>query len=140
MKEAGAGVGEERERHRQIIHEMRDEYWPLFLSSPEGVIIFLDEEHKVASERAASLFGYRQIDFDELLPFFNRIIAPESLLSFESDYYEKIIGDRIPTRLEVAALRRKGVGVEKFRARFVMVPISHWEEDLIFTLSFVREI
>lgn len=137
VEEPAAGVGEERKRHRRIIHELETEFWPILQGSSEGVMIFLDEEHKVASDRAAELFGFKKLDFEEMLPFFNRIIAAESQSEFESEYYEKIVAERVPTRLEFTAVRKNG---EKFPARIVMVPISHSEADLVFTLSFLKEL
>jgi hypothetical protein len=42
---------------KKILKELSEQFKPLFDNSPEGIYLYIDEVHKICSERFAKMFG-----------------------------------------------------------------------------------
>lgn len=45
--------------HEHLIKELTDQLEPLFSNSPQGVYLYLDDEHKSCNKKFADMLGYK---------------------------------------------------------------------------------
>ena len=46
------------EHHEHLVKEMAEQFEPVFSKSPQGVYIYLDDEHKICNKKFAEMLGY----------------------------------------------------------------------------------
>ena len=121
--------------HVQILKELSEQFQPLFQKSPDGIYIYIDEVHKICSERFAKLFGLTVAEWEAMEGFVNKHAAPEDQELVASSYKEHIHQKLTPIRFRIRALRKDG---SSFPAEIDMIPFP-WRGEML-ALHFVRQV
>lgn len=121
----------EKPLHKEVLKSLTEHLQPLLDSSIEGVFIYLDGEHKVCNEKLAKMFGYTQLQWEEVYPF-EKLLSKESRVEVMATYYERIVADKAPGEVIFTGVRKDG---STFKAHMLMVPFTY--EGLLFALCFV---
>ena len=121
--------------HIKILKEISEQFQPLFQNSPDGIYIYIDEVHKICSERFAKMFGLSVAEWEAMEGFVNKHAAKEDQDMFINTYHEHIHQKLTPARFRLKALRKDG---SSFQAEIDMVPFP-WGGEML-ALHFVREV
>lgn len=121
--------------HVKILKEIAEQFQPLFQKSPDGIYIYIDEVHKICSERFAKMFGLTVAEWEAMEGFVNKHIAEADQALVVSSYQEHIHQRLTPIRFSVKALRKDG---SSFKAEVDMSPFP-WRGEML-ALHFVREV
>lgn len=125
----------EEHEHVKILKEISEQFQPLFQDSPDGIYIYIDEVHKICSDRFAKMFGLTVAEWQAMEGFVNRHVAEEDQELIISTYQEHIHRKLTPVRFSVKALRKGG---SSFQAEIDMIPFP-WKGEML-ALHFVREV
>lgn len=52
----------ENKHHIHLIKELAEQFEPVFSNSPQGVYIYLDDEHKICNKKFADMVGYKSVE------------------------------------------------------------------------------
>jgi PAS domain S-box-containing protein len=121
--------------HVTILKELGAQFKLLFNESPDGIYLYIDEVHKICSERFANMFGFTVEEWERMEGFVNKHVAKEDQDMVIDSYHKHIHQKLTPARFQINAIRKDG---SKFRCEVDMVPFS-WRGEMI-ALHFVREI
>jgi PAS domain-containing protein len=121
--------------HEQLIDELYEEFKPLFDSSPDGVYLWLDEEHKICNERLAALFGRTVEEWRAAESFLDSFVAPPDRSLYSWNYHNRVAPLAFPTTFRFRALHKDG---STFPAETDMIPISYKGHAVAY--HFVRRI
>jgi PAS domain S-box-containing protein len=121
--------------HEQIMKELQEEFMPVFLHSPDGVYLYLDDNHKICNKRMAQMYGMTVEEWSKVPNFLDGFVAPEDRELFASNYQDHITTLTRPVMFRFHGVRKNG---EKFAAETEMIPIS-WDGYAV-AYHFVREI
>jgi PAS domain-containing protein len=105
-----------------LIRELAEQFGPLLQESPDGVYLWLDEEHKVCNERLADLFGFTVDEWSEAQPFLDNFVAEEDRALYSWNYHNRVARLAFPVTFRFRGLRRDG---STFAAETDMIPISY---------------
>jgi PAS domain S-box-containing protein len=108
--------------HETALAELAEHLGPVLENSPDGVYLWLDEQHKVCSERLASMFGYGVEEWQAVDDFANTFIADESRGMYVWHYSHHVGGLQYPVSFRFRGKRKDG---STFDAETDMIPISH---------------
>jgi hypothetical protein len=125
----------EEHEHVKILKEISEEFQPLFQKSPDGIYIYIDEVHKICSDRFAKMFGLSVAEWQALEGFVNKHVAQEDQALVISSYQKHIHENLTPARFHIKALRKDR---SSFRAEVDMIPFP-WHGEML-ALHFVREV
>jgi PAS domain S-box-containing protein len=121
--------------HEQVLNEALEQFKPVFLHSPDGVYLYLDDNHKVCNKPMAEMFGLTVEEWNKIPNFLEGFVAPQDREAFALNY-QKHVGELTrPIMFRFKAVRKNG---ETFMAETEMIPIS-WNGYPI-AYHFVREI
>ena len=123
------------EEHQQILHEMEEQFGPLFDSSPVGVYLYLTDAHKICNERMAQMHGLTVEEWNNTPTFLNDFIAEEDRQMYAKNYQHHVAELRQPVTFRFRGLRKDG---STFTAETDMIPLS-WRGHAV-AYHFVREI
>ena len=128
-------VGHERQdrEHKEVLHELLEQFAPVFFHSPDGVYLYLDDNHKVCNKRMAEMFGMTIDEWNKAPNFLERFVAPGDRELFAANYQKHVAGLTRPVTFRFKAKRRNG---DVFTAE-TEIPIS-WKGYSI-AYHFVRE-
>lgn len=118
-----------------IIRELAEQFRPVFEGSPDGVYLWLDEEHKTCNERLAGLFGFTVEEWREARPFLESFVAGEDRALYSWNYHNRVARLAFPVTFRFRGLRKDGT---TFAAETDMIPISHRGHAVAY--HFVRRI
>jgi len=121
--------------HELIISELREQFKPIFLHSPDGVYLYLDDNHKICNERMAAMFGLTMEEWSKVPNFLGGFVTPEDQELVASNFQKNVMGLTRPVSFRFKAIRKNG---EQFTAETEMIPIT-WKGYPI-AYHFVREI
>ena len=121
--------------HEEMMKELAEEFRPVMESSPDGVYLWLDETHKVCSERLAQLFGYTVQEWMATSPFLDSFVAEEDTGLFSFYFQNRVATLAYPVTFRFRGRRKDGT---TFSAETDMIPIS-WKGHPV-AYHFVREI
>ena len=121
--------------HEQVLSELLKQFMPVFLNSPDGVYLYLDDNHKVCNKRMADMFGMTVEEWSKAPNFLEEFVAPQDREMIASNYQRHVGALTRPVTLRFNAVRKNG---ETFTAETEMIPIS-WNGHPI-AYHFVREI
>jgi PAS domain S-box-containing protein len=121
--------------HEQVLNELLAQFTPVFLHSPDGVYLYLDDNHKVCNKRMAEMFGMTVEEWSKIPNFLEGFVAPEDRELIASNFQKHIAALNRPVTFRFKAIRKNG---ETFTAETEMIPIS-WNGYPI-AYHFVREI
>ncbi len=121
--------------HEQVLNNVLAQFKPVFLHSPDGVYLYLDDNHKVCNKQMAVMFGLTVEEWSKIPNFLEGFVAPEDWEVFSSNYQKHVGALTRPVTFRFKAIRKNG---ETFMAETEMIPIS-WNGYPI-AFHFVREI
>jgi PAS domain S-box-containing protein len=121
--------------HVTILKELSEQFQPLFQESPDGIYIYIDEVHKICSERFARMFGLTVADWQAMEGFVNKHAAQADQELIINNYNQHIHQKLTPVRFHFKALRKDG---SAFQAEVDMIPFP-WRGEML-ALHFVREV
>jgi PAS domain S-box-containing protein len=121
--------------HEQVLNELLKQLTPIFLHSPDGVYLYLDDNHKVCNAKMAEMFGMTVEEWNRTPDFLQEFVAPQDRELFASNYRRHVVLLTEPVTFRFNAVRKNG---ETFTAETEMIPIA-WNGYPI-AYHFVREI
>ena len=121
--------------HEQVLNELLEQFTPVFLHSPDGVYLYLDDNHKICNKQMADLFGLTVEEWNKVPNFLEGFVAPEDRERVALNFQKYIAALSRPVTFRFKAIRKNG---ETFTAETEMIPIS-WNGYPI-AYHFVREI
>jgi PAS domain S-box-containing protein len=120
--------------HDVATKELAEQLRPVFVSSPDGVYVWLDEEHWICNERFAELFGYGSADdLNDTPRLLQRIVYEDDQQLFSWSYWNRVQPLAFPTTLRFRGVRKDG---SMFQAETDMIPLSYGGHT--FAYHFVR--
>ncbi len=135
MSEGELTPEEERSLHERWISEIEREWAPLFESCPDGVYIYIDDEHKTCSQRCADLFGMTMAQFKAAESLLDECVAEESIDLVIHNYFKHFEDETKPVAFDFMARRQDG---SQFPVTVFNVPIVHAGQLML--LCFLREL
>ena len=120
--------------HDVATKELAEHLAPIFESSPDGVYVWLDEQHWVCNERFAQLFGYEGADALRDTPsLLQRIVHEDDQQLFSWLYWNRVQAHAFPVTLRFRGVRKDGTVVD---AESDMIPLTFGGHT--FAYHFVR--
>jgi PAS domain S-box-containing protein len=120
--------------HDVATKELAEHLRPIFESSPDGVYVWLDEEHWICNERFARMFGYDSPDELNDTPYLlQRIVHEDDQEQFSWSYWNRVQTMSFPTTLRFRGVRKDGSEVQ---AETDMIPLTYGGHT--FAYHFVR--
>jgi PAS domain S-box-containing protein len=120
--------------HEVATKELAEHLRPIFESSPDGVYVWLDEEHWICNERFARMFGYDSADELNDTPYLlQRLVHEEDQQQFSWSYWNRVQALSFPTTLRFRGVRKDGSEVQ---AETDMIPLAYGGHT--FAYHFVR--
>jgi PAS domain S-box-containing protein len=121
--------------HEKILKELLEQFQPLFQKCPDGIYLYIDEVHKICSERFAKMFGLTVKDWEKMEGFVNKHVVEADQETIINNYHEHIHKLLTPVNFRMKAIRKDG---STFNAEVDMFPFP-WHGEMI-AFHFVREI
>ena len=121
--------------HDQIMDDLLKQFSPIFLSSPDGVYLYLDDNHKICNRQMAEMFGMTVEEWNRTSDFLGDFVAQEDQERFASNYRTHVAAMTGPITFRFNGVRKNG---EAFLAETEMIPVT-WNGYPI-AYHFVREI
>jgi PAS domain S-box-containing protein len=119
--------------HEQIMRELKDQFQPILDHSPDGVYLWLDEQHVICNKKLADLFGY-SVDEWCARPFLETYIARADQNTYASNYQNRVARFASPVTFRFHGRRKDG---STFAAETDMIPLS-WRGHAV-AYHFVRK-
>jgi PAS domain S-box-containing protein len=120
--------------HEVATKELAEHLQPVFDASPDGVYVWLDEEHWICNQRFAELFGYDSPDELNHTPrLLQRIVHQDDQQVFSWSYWNRVQPLAFPTTLRFRGVRKDGSFLQ---AETDMIPLSYGGHT--FAYHFVR--
>jgi PAS domain S-box-containing protein len=121
--------------HEQVLSELLEQFLPVFTHSPDGVYLYLDDNHKICNQRMADMFGLTVEEWRKIPNFLDGFVASQDRELFATNYGKHVAALKRPVSFRFHAVRKNG---ETFLAETEMIPVS-WKGHPI-AYHFVREI
>ena len=121
--------------HVDLVREMAEQFGPVLERSPDGVYLWLDEEHKVCNEKLAGMFGYTVAEWSAAAPFLDTFIDEEDQEVYSWNYHNRIAAFAFPVTFRFRGKRKDGT---TFMAETDMVPVSFRGHAVAY--HFVRQV
>lgn len=106
----------------QAMRELAEQFRSVFESSPDGVYLWLDEDHKVCNERLADLYGFTVEEWGAARPFLDCFVAEEDRSLYSWNYHNRVARLAFPVTFRFRASRKDGT---TFAAETDMIPLSY---------------
>jgi len=120
--------------HDVATKELAEHLAPIFESSPDGVYVWLDEQHWVCNERFAHLFGYEGADELRDTPsLLQRIVHEDDQQLFSWLYWNRVQAHAFPVSRRFRGVRKDGTTVD---AESDLIPLTFGGHT--FAYHFVR--
>jgi PAS domain S-box-containing protein len=95
--------------HEVATKELAEHLRPLFESSPDGVYVWLDEEHWICNQRFAELLGYDSPDELNDTPYLlQRWVHEDDQNVFSWSYWNRVQTHSFPTTIRFRGKRKDG--------------------------------
>jgi PAS domain S-box-containing protein len=120
--------------HEVATGEIAEHLAPIFRSSPDGVYVWLDEEHWRCNERFAELFGYASADELADTPhLLQRLVHEDDQELFSWMYWHRIQAGSFPVTFRFRGTRKDG---SVCQVETDMIPLAYGGHT--FAYHFVR--
>jgi PAS domain S-box-containing protein len=120
--------------HDVATKELAEHLGPIFDASPDGVYVWLDEEHWICNERFASLFGYEGPDALNNTPLLlQRLVHEDDQQLFSWHYWNRVQAHAFPVTFRFRGMRKDGTTLQ---VETDMIPLSFGGHT--FAYHFVR--
>jgi PAS domain S-box-containing protein len=122
--------------HEVATKELAEHLRPLFDASPDGMYVWLDEEHWICNQRLAELFGFDSSDeLNDTPNFLQRMVHEDDQQHFSWNYWNRVQALAFPTTFRLRGKRKDG---STFDAETDMIPLSFGGHT--FAYHFVRTV
>ncbi len=122
--------------HAAIVEELAEQYRTVLDASPDGVYLWLDDEHKVCNARLAKMFGYAYAaEWAATSSFLETFVAPEDRDCYAWNYQNRVLAPAFPVTFRFRGRRKDG---STFSAETDMIPVA-WKGHPV-AYHFVRQI
>ena len=121
--------------HDEVIPQLAEHLAPLFGASPDGVYVWLDEEHWTCNERLAELFGSTVAELGNTAGFLQRFVAEDDQGLFSWNFWNRVQERAFPVTFRFRAVRVDG---STFLAETDMVPLTYGGHTVAY--HFVRRV
>ena len=128
-------MGESRDDHAEILSEIAEHLRPVLEYSPDGVYLWVDEDHMVCNERFASLFGATAAEWNKRPPLFEDIIDEEDMGMYAWNFQTRVARLMYPVTFRFRGRRLDGT---TFGGETDMIPITY--RDHVIAYHFVRQV
>jgi PAS domain S-box-containing protein len=120
--------------HDVATKELAGHLRPIFDSSPDGVYVWLDEEHWICNDRFALMFGYDTAEELNNTPYLlQRIVHQDDQEMFSWSYWNRVQTLSFPIVVRFRGIRKDGSEVQ---AESDMIPLTYGGHT--FAYHFVR--
>jgi PAS domain-containing protein len=93
--------------HDQVTLVLAEHLAPIFESSPDGVYIWLDEEHWICNERFAALFGYdSSAELNDTPYLLQRIVHEDDQQLVSWNYWNRVQPLAFPTTFRFTGVKK----------------------------------
>lgn len=125
-----------KQEHEDIMVKLAEQFQPLLINSPEGIYLWLDDEHILCNEQLADLFGYTDAgEIAQAGPFLETFVAKKDQAQFAGNYAKCIAKMEFPLIFQFQAVKKDG---SQFKAETAMVPLPFSNHLLAY--HFVRRV
>ena len=122
--------------HEVATKELAEHLRPLFDASPDGMYVWLDEEHWVCNQRFADLLGFDSPDeLNDTPHFLQRMVDEDDQQHFSWNYWNRVQALAFPTTFRFRGMRKDG---STFQAETDMIPFTYGGHT--FAYHFVRNV
>ena len=122
--------------HEVATKELAEHLQPLFDASPDGIYVWLDEEHWICNRRLAEIFGYDSPDeLNDTPNFLQRRVHEDDQQLFSWNYWNRVQALAFPATFRFHGARKDG---SAFQAETDMIPITFGGHT--FAYHFVRSV
>jgi PAS domain S-box-containing protein len=122
--------------HDVATKELAEHLQPLFDASPDGVYVWLDEEHWICNRRFADLLGYDSPnELNDTPNFLQRMVDEDDQQHFSWNYWNRVQALAFPTTFRFRGTRKDG---STFQAETDMIPFTYGGHT--FAYHFVRSV
>ena len=122
--------------HEVATKELAEHLQPLFDASPDGMYVWLDEEHWICNGRLATLFGYDSPDeLNDTPGFLQRMVNDDDQQHYGWNYGNRVQAQAYPTTFRFRGKRKDG---SSFEAETDMIPLTFGGHT--FAYHFVRAV
>jgi PAS domain S-box-containing protein len=95
--------------HDDAVRELADHLRPVFDSSPDGVYVWLDEEHWICNGRFASMFGYDSPDELNNTPYLlQRLVHEDDQQLVSWNYWNRVQALAYPVTFRFRGMCKDG--------------------------------
>ena len=123
-------------QHEDATRELAEHLRPVFESSPDGVYVWLDEEHWICNERFAELLGYGSAEELNDTPYLlQRWVHEDDQELVSWSYWNRVQPMAFPTTIRFRGKRKDGSMV---LVETDMIPLSYGGHT--FAYHFVRNV
>ena len=121
--------------HDEVIPQLAEHLAPIFSSSPDGVYVWLDEEHWTCNERFARMFGYSVDELENTPHLLQRIVHEDDQQLFSWHYWNRVQARSFPVTFRFTGVRKDGSTVP---VETDMIPLTFGGHT--FAYHFVRPV
>ena len=121
--------------HDDVIPQLAGHLAPIFTASPDGVYVWLDEEHWTCSERLAAMFGSSVAALENTPGFLQRFVHEDDQGMFSWSYWNRVQALAFPTTFRFRGVRADGA---EFDAETDMIPLTFGGHTIAY--HFVRQV
>jgi PAS domain S-box-containing protein len=108
----GGEVGMELVSHEEAARMLAAHLAPMFEQSPDGVYVWLDEEHWVCNERFASILGYASAaELNDTPGLLQRFVHEDDQGMFSWNYWNRVQALAFPATFRFRGVRKDGTEV-----------------------------
>ena len=106
--------------HEHFLHEMLEQFKLVFEQSPDGVYLYLDDQHKICNERLSKMFGFTVQEWSAVPNFVAGFVAEKDQEMFARNYRQHVAALTHPVTFRFGARRKDG---STFTAETDMIPL-----------------
>jgi len=120
---------------QEVIPELAEHLRPIFDQSPDGVNIWLDEQHMACNENLARMFGLTAEEWAAEPGFLDRFVVEDHRSLFSWNYWNRVVPLSFPATFRFTGIRKDGA---TFEAETYMIPLSYGGHTVAY--HFVRRV
>ena len=123
-------------QHDEATRQLASHLEPIFGASPDGVYVWLDEQHWVCNENFARIFGYGSADeLTDTAYLLQRLVHEDDQANFSWNYWNRVRALAFPASFRFRGVRKDGT---EFQAETDMIPLAFGGHT--FAYHFVRQV
>jgi PAS domain S-box-containing protein len=121
--------------HEDVIPVLAEHLRPVFESSPDGVYVWLDEEHWTCNDNLARMFGYTVDELENMPYFLQRMVHEVDQENLSWNYWNRVQPLAFPVTFRFRGVRKDG---NAFQAETDMIPLTFGGHTIAY--HFVRKV